>query len=139
MTEKSLERATYMKDFRARQRGEGVRRVSATLTPDEFERLSQSARKQGERLTTHLKSQALANLDRHYLVPPDIAARLDTVVAILRGIGNNLNQLARHSNEMRYFLDSQEVRLQLVHLEASVRDFIESPPVPPRPDPSHDH
>ena len=61
-------------------------------------------------------------------MPPDLAARLDELLAVMRGIGNNLNQLARHSNEMRYFLDTEEVRLQIRRLEEEIRDFVAAPP-----------
>ena len=45
----------------------------------------------------------------------------------MRGIGNNINQLARYSNEMRYFLDTNEVRLQLKRMDEEVRRFVTSP------------
>lgn len=122
------DRTEYMKAYRADARKAGVRRVSATLSEAEYGQLAGSAKRHGERITTHLKSQALANLDRRYLVPPDISDRLDTVVAIMRGIGNNLNQLARHSNEMKYFLETEEVRFQLKRLEDMVREFVSNPP-----------
>ena len=120
-------RTAYMESFRTRQRQAGVRRVSVTLTAAEFKRMTQSAQAQGEKLTTHLKTLATAQLETRYLVPPDVAERLDTAVAILRGIGNNLNQLARHANEMRYFLDTEEVRLQVKRMEDAVREFVVSP------------
>ena len=45
----------------------------------------------------------------------------------MRGIGNNLNQLARYSNEMRYFLDTEEVRLNIRRMDEVVRRFVNSP------------
>lgn len=123
------DRAEYMKAYRADARKAGVRRVSATLSEAEYAQLAQSANVHRERITAHLKSQALAHLDSRYLVPPDITERLDTLIAIMRGIGNNLNQLARHSNEMRYFLDTEEVRLQVKQLEEAVRKFITAPEI----------
>ncbi len=122
------DRTEYMKTYRADARKAGVRRVSATMNEAEYAQLADSAKQHGERITTHLKSQALANLDRRYLVPPDTNERLDTLIAIMRGIGNNLNQLARHSNEMRYFLDTAEVRLQLKRMEDAVKQFVSHPP-----------
>lgn len=122
------DRTEYMKAYRADARRAGVRRVSATLNEAEYTQLADSAKAHHERITTHLKTQALANLERRYLVPPDTNERLDTLVAIMRGIGNNLNQLARHSNEMRYFLDTEEVRLQVKRMEDAVRQFVSQPP-----------
>ena len=83
-----------------------------------------SAKAHDEKLTSHLKNLAIAQLEARYLVPPDLAERLDSLVAIMRGIGNNLNQLARHSNEMHYFLDTQEVRLQVKRMEDAVRELV---------------
>lgn len=122
------DRTEYMKAYRADARNAGVRRVSATLNEAEYAQLADSAKAHHERITTHLKTQALANLERRYLVPPDTNERLDTLIAIMRGIGNNLNQLARHSNEMRYFLDTEEVRLQVKRMEDAVRQFVSEPP-----------
>ena len=121
-------RRAYNASLRVTAKAVGVRRVSATLSPDEFKQLQVSAAGFKERVTTHLKRCALAHLDSRYLVPPDIEERLGDLVAILRGIGNNLNQLARHSNEMRYFLDTKEVQLQLRRLEEETRRFVTEPP-----------
>jgi Bacterial mobilisation protein (MobC) len=117
----------YMKSFRATQRAQGVRRVSVTLSSEEYERLIAHANKHEAPPTAHLKQLAFSYLDKTYLVPSDITARLQAVTAILRGIGNNLNQLARHSNEMKAFMDTNEVRLQLRRMEAEVKSFVTKP------------
>lgn len=120
-------RADYMQKLRNEHRARGIRRVSVTLDSEEFNRLSVLAMAQGEAPTAHLKCRAFAHMDERYLVPADVSARLDSLVAILRGIGNNLNQLARHSNEMRYFLDTESVRLQVKRLEEEISSFITAP------------
>lgn len=86
------------------------------------------AKKHEVTVTAHLKALALAHLDNEYLIPENMEKRMDELIAILRGVGNNLNQLARHSNEMKYFLDTQEVRLQLKRMDESIREFITHPP-----------
>lgn len=121
------DRKAYNQRIREEQKARGVRRVSVTLSPAELMRFEESARANTNRVTTHLKDCALAHLDARYLVPPDIAERLDALLAVMRGIGNNLNQLARHSNEMRYFLDTQEVRLQIRRMDDEIRRFVTSP------------
>ena len=122
------DRKTYMRGFRERQKTDGFVRVTVNLSPDEVARLGGSAVVFKEKLATHLKTLALAKLDDRYLVPPDLSSRLDDLLAIMRGIGTNLNQLARHANEMRYFLDTQEVQLQLKRLDDEVRRFVSTPP-----------
>jgi len=129
----TADRRTYNASLREAAKASGVRRVSATLSPDEYRDLATSAAGFGERVTTHLKQCALAHIETRYLVPPDIETRLDDLVAILRGIGNNLNQLARHSNEMRYFLDTKEVQLQLRRMEEEIRAFVSNPPLDTKP------
>ncbi len=83
----------------------------------------------GERITSHLKRRAFAHLDARSLIPPDVGRRLDRLLAVVRGIGNNLNQLARHSNEMRAFLDTEQVRLHLKRMEDEVCRFVGGPPL----------
>lgn len=116
-----------MQAFRERQKQDGHTRATVNLSPDEYRRLVTSAEAHGEKIATHLKHLAFAQLDRRYLVPLDQAERLDSFIAIVRGIGNNLNQLARYSNEMRHFLETEEVRLQVKQLEEEVRRFVAHP------------
>lgn len=131
----TAKRTKYMKEFAASQKSAGVRRVNVTLSASEYARILKSANGQNERVTTHLKTLSFAQLDSCYLVPLHLAENLDTLLAIMRGIGNNINQLARHSNEMRYFLDTDEVRLQLKRMDEEVQRFITQPtPDPNKPE-----
>ena len=123
----TADRPAYMSAFRERQREEGLRRVTVNLSREEYARMAVSAVKQGERFATHLKRRAFADLDTSYIVPPDLAERLDDVLSVVRGIGNNLNQLARHSNEMRAFMHTHEVQLQLKRMDEVVRQFVAKP------------
>jgi Bacterial mobilisation protein (MobC) len=124
----TIDRRAYKAEHRDKQKQAGVRRMTITLSPDEVARLKFSAARHGMRDTTHLKACALSGLDTRYMVPSDMSERLDDLVAILRGVGNNLNQLARHSNEMRAFMHTGEVQLQLRRLEEEVHHFVTEPP-----------
>lgn len=96
-----------------------------TLTITEFSQMRASAVLFRERVTPHLKRRAFAHLEARPLVPPEVGARLDALLAVMRGIGNNINQLARHSNETRRFLDAEAVRAQLRRMDDEVRRFVE--------------
>ena len=121
-------RRTYNAKLRETAKAVGVRRVSATLSPEEYRQLQASAAGFDERVTTHLKRCALAYVESRYLVPPDIEARLDDFVAVMRGIGNNINQLARHSNEVRLFLETSNLYVELKRMEDEVTRFTRNPP-----------
>jgi hypothetical protein len=117
-----------MREHRREAKARGVRRVSVTLTPDEFTQIVLSAEAFNESPTAHLKRRAFAHFTDTWLVPPDLQLRLDQTLAVLRGIGNNLNQLARHSNEMRYFLETEHVRADLKRMDAALRELVTAPP-----------
>jgi hypothetical protein len=51
-------------------------------------------------------------------------AKVDEFVRVVRGIANNLNQMARYSNAMRGMLDEREVGYQLLHMEEVFRRFL---------------
>lgn len=121
------DRKTYMQAFRERQKQAGHTRVTVNLSPEEYRHLVASSEVHGEKIATHIKRLTLAKLDDAYLVPPDITERMDALLAVMRGIGNNLNQLARHSNEMRAFMDTREVQLQLRRLDDELRQFLTQP------------
>ena len=123
------ERRQYYQTRRREERGEGKRRVSVTLTATGHGRLVRDASLHRATPTSHLKALALSALEARYLVPPDQAERLDTLIAILRGVGNNLNQLARHANEMRAFMDTDQVRLQLRRMEEAITEHVSAPPL----------
>jgi len=119
-------KSLYMKRFREEQKSAGVKRISVTVTEGEYKRIKESADSHNQLVTTHLKSLAISYLDGNTIVPAHISERLDELISILRGVGNNLNQLARYSNEMRYFLDTEEVRLNMRRIEDSVIDFLKT-------------
>lgn len=123
----TTDRRAYKAAHRAKQKAAGVTRMTITLTAAEADRLKASAKRHRARPTSHLKACALSGMDARYLVPPDTKERLDALLAVMRGIGNNLNQLARYSNEMRYFLDTEEVRLNLKRMDEEVRRFVAEP------------
>ena len=121
------ERKDYYRTRRREQRAVGMRRVSVTLSGAEHAALLADAKTHRTQPTAHLKRLAFAQLDIRYLVPPDQNERLNELIAVLRGVGNNLNQLARHANEMRAFMDTEDVRRKLRFLEEAIVTFVAEP------------
>jgi hypothetical protein len=117
-------RRNYMATFRQEQKLLGFRRVNVTLSPQEYERIQINAVLYGERVTSHLKRCALAFLNTDCLIPPDVGRRLDSLLVVMRSIGNNVNQLARYSHEMRVVLDAGQIQAHLKRMDDEVRRFV---------------
>lgn len=120
--------ARYRKSYRQR-----TRRVSVSLTLAEYARLERAAAQFSERATTHLKRRAFAHLDAAFLVPPNLEERLQDLVFLVRNIATNINQMARHSNEIQAVLDTRAPFHEVARLEAALRTMVEQPTHPPSP------
>lgn len=117
--------AEYLRSYRERYRTMR-KRVNVTFTLEEYARLAEAAEAAGESETTFLHRVAVATLtDRPALSKAD-EERFGEFMRTVRGIGNNLNQMARYSNSMREMLDEREVGYQLQYLEETVRRFLSS-------------
>lgn len=120
-------KTAYMSEFRERQRREGIKRTTIILSKEEHKKIEASAKKYKEKLSPHIKQLALAKLEDKYIVPPDLEQKLSEAILIWRGIGNNLNQMARHSNEMKAFMHTGEIQLQLRRIEDTLKHCITQP------------
>jgi hypothetical protein len=101
-----------------------VRRVALTLTREEHARAERLAGKEGLSTSAYLKRAAFAHADGERPVPKEMLERLDGLVAQVRGIANNVNQMARHSNRLKAGVDDAEVMLKLRFLEDRLRAFV---------------
>lgn len=118
-------RTEYMREYRAKYK-ERAKRVSVTLTPSEHGRARRTASAQGKTLAAFLKDSAFSHMDGIRPVPKELADRVDAMLAVLRGIGNNVNQIARHSNTVRAYVDGNELMLNLRLLDDKLRQFLKS-------------
>jgi len=75
-----------------------VRRVTTTMSRQQFERLAQHARLLQRRLAPFVRDAALAYVGRHHLLPRNLEAGLRGVIVHLRRAGTNLNQIAARAN-----------------------------------------
>jgi Bacterial mobilisation protein (MobC) len=126
-TAATYDRKAYMAAMRERQRGEGKYRCTLNLDAGERARMQQSADSHGESFATHLKRRAFADLDAVYIVPPALDADLSSLLGVVRGIGNNVNQMAKHSNELQAVLSQNDLLMELKRLNDLVRAFVRQP------------
>lgn len=110
----------YRKDYRTKRK-----RVNVTFTLEEYDALDRAAKVMGETATTFLHRLAVTALSGRARLSKEDEERFEAFVHVVRGIANNLNQMARYSNSMRGMLDEREVGYQLQYLEETVRQFLE--------------
>ncbi len=112
-------RKKYLKEYSKK-----VKRVSVTLTLKEYKILEREAKKYNLRPTTFLKKAFFSCLENKKLLTKVQEDELKEFVRIIRSIGNNINQMAKHSNIFRAVLNRNRVFKQLEELEREVIDFI---------------
>ncbi len=103
--------------------------VTITLSETQHRQLKTSAQRSGRTLTAYLRESAFAYMAERYLVPRDIEDSLSGAIMEFRAIGNNINQIAKHSNtQRRASLDDIKQSLELVRqLEKQVIRFCSHP------------
>jgi hypothetical protein len=67
--------------------------------------------------------------------PENVENQLHELSLILRGVATNINQMARHSNQLKQFSEQEALSLKLRLLEDRVHDFLSSKQLRN----SHDH
>ena len=121
------ERKTYMKDYMKKYREthkEKGKRVSVTLTHQEYLQLKKSAKKEKQTPTKRLKELAFNSLNEKENIPINVQESFSQFVHILRGVGNNINQMARHSHTFKKIQDEGKVLDHLQLLEEKIKTFI---------------
>jgi hypothetical protein len=105
-----------MKDFRARQKSEGVRHLKITVTAQEFALLEMKANLSGEKVSTYAKKALFNQLAGTRHLNNDELDQLRAYLIEIRRIGTNINQMA-HSGHIGFTLNSDEIRYQLRYLD----------------------
>lgn len=106
-----------------------IRRINCTLTHREATTLANEARRAGRKSATFLKQSAFAYLEKRYLVPRDQEEKLNTMVALMRNMASNLNQVARKTNKFNkvFFFDILKAKKTVHDLEEMLKNFIRQP------------
>jgi predicted DNA-binding protein len=124
-------RNRYMRDYMRAYRNRQERKsLTLTLSPDRHRHLQNAADTSGRPLAAFIPEAAEAYLQKRYLVPVDIRARLADAITEIRRIGNNINQMAHHANRKRETSrqELREARCLLQRLEETVLRHLTDPP-----------
>lgn len=115
----------YMKAYRAKNKY-SPKRVHLTVSEADHRALKKRAKQEGKTVTKLTKELALISLYERDNFPSEVSEELKALSLILRGVATNINQMARHSNQLKQFSEHNELALKIRLLEDSVKDFLDS-------------
>ena len=117
-------KSEYLKKYREENKGK-TKRISVTLSPDEFKQLEKMANTEKIKPTPLLKKLAFSSLEKKADFPLDVSADFGDLVHILRGVANNINQMAKHSNTIKRVADESRLFTLLKTIEDENKKFLE--------------
>lgn len=109
---------TYWKTYQQR-----VKRVAVLLEPEQYALLSRKADAQGLKPATFARKVVEAELTREPVLPKAMEDELRTLIFLIRGIANNVNQMAHYSNLVKGLVNEKELLGELRKLEKTVQDY----------------
>lgn len=115
----ATERRQYWHIYKTKKK-----QISLTLSWQEYRYWQQIAEDRGETVGQQIKAEATAYQRRERVPNLSLERKLARHTHVLRGIANNLNQIARHSNTFRKFLHSRQTFALLRQLEQAADRFI---------------
>jgi hypothetical protein len=101
MSEKQEKRKMYMQEYLARYRN-NHHEIKITFSNADYATIKRIAEKQGMKTAVYIRNAIHEQTKHLYLFPLDIEEQIKQAVRNMRGIGNNINQIARYCNEQRY-------------------------------------
>jgi hypothetical protein len=124
--EKNRRKALYMAQVYRKKR---TKYVNCALSLDEYDSLKECAEKSGRKPTKFLREAAFAYMGQHYLVPKNIDAKMANLVALLRNVAGNINQIARRTNRWQKLtvIDLLQARSLLSKQEEAIKEFLSNP------------
>ncbi len=117
-TEKNKKRE-YQKEYAAMNR-----RVSITLSKKEYELLETKAKETGWKPGTLAREILLQRLSGSPIVPEGLEEELRTLNILVRNVANNVNQIARHSNQIKRLMDEKSLIGELAKLARLITGFV---------------
>jgi hypothetical protein len=128
--EKKKQKARYMARV---YRKECAKYVNCALSFEEYAVLQERAKEDGCTPTAYLRKAAFAYLEQKPVFPKAVEIRMGTLVALLRNMASNLNQIARHANQLQKLtvIDALQARSIVFKLEKAVKEFIAGSPQKP--------
>ena len=110
----------YQKNYQAR-----TKRVNLVFSAAEYRSVKSVASSSGMAIASYVKRCALeAHHHKAASIPEEVLEQLEDLRRMVRIMGNNLNQMAKHSNRVKQVLDDNEPFVHLQNLEAELKAAI---------------
>lgn len=121
--EKKQNRKEYFADYLKNNK-----QVRITFSNSEHAIIEDIATKQGLTVASFIRYATLTQAKNLYLFPKEIEDEVKNAIRNMRGIGNNINQVAKYCNEQGYATpDSMEVIFKyLYELEKEIKSLKEN-------------
>ena len=122
------ERVEKRKQYQKRYHKEYTRQkkiVEVCFDPKDYKAIQKVAQKEKKKVATFIREATFAQARHLYLYPSSIEDEIKAGIRNMRGIGNNINQIAKHANEQGYISpESMEaVFLHLKKLEDEIKNL----------------
>jgi len=119
-----MDRSDYQKTYREKYKDQ-AKRVNLTFSLREFRSISRGANSSGIAVAAYAKRCALeAHHQKSASIPEEVLEQLEDLRRMVRIMGNNLNQMAKHSNRVGEVLDATEPFVYIQSLEAELKRSI---------------
>ena len=113
----------YQKAYRAKNHA--TRKVvSVSLSVDDHHDIARYAKKHRLSVSSLLREATLHQCRKSQLASPEVQNELRELRFLLSNIANNMNQMAHHSNRIRYVIDENAALAHLAELDALIRNFV---------------
>ena len=99
-------------------------RVWATLTDHYFKKLKEFSEKEGVKHSDIVREAVIHLLESTKYIPTATQEELQELRFLLRNVANNVNQMAWHSNRIKYVVDENKVFVELQKLEKIIVEFV---------------
>lgn len=107
--------------YRLADKERGKKRITLTLTEEEYEFVEKRAQFAKEKITPYFKNCALHYMaDRRHLNQEELELKRQLIIE-LRRIGNNVNQIAYNANA-GFSLQPEALKQQLLTLETTIKN-----------------
>jgi hypothetical protein len=115
---------SYHKKYREEYKSK-VKYITIAIPLKMYEELEKLSVTEEEKISPLIRKMAWAYMREQTFVPKEISEQLREFALLIRGIANNINQMAHHSNTLRFMTqdDENNLLMELKKIEDLVKEY----------------